>query len=149
LVNGVPLDFDVQPGTGAVTAGIGGWYANYKFPWMVYTSAMAFTSNEGFQQFQAGDAITLNLVIQYAVNHKLSLPLALEGRWSKYDEFGGVTDPNSGGTQVYIAPGLIYTLHNDLLLNLAFKLPVVENLHGDHEEGNIYTVGVTYDFDIH
>jgi hypothetical protein len=147
--NGVPLDFDVQPGTGAYMVNAGAWYAQYRFPWMFYTSTSYFISGEGNQKFQAGDAIVLNASLQYAAHHGLSFPLALEARWSQQDKFAEVVDPNSGGTQVYLAPGVIYNLADDLLLNFAIKLPVVENLNGDHEEGTIVTFGVTYDFDMH
>ena len=147
--NGLPLDFDVQPGTGAYMVNAGGWYARYRFPWMFYTSTSYFVSREGDQQFQAGDAVVLNASMQYALHHRLSIPLALEARWSQQNKFAGVTDPDSGGTLAYLAPGVIYSIADDLLLNFAIKFPVINNLKGDHEEGRIYTLGVTYDFDMH
>ena len=147
--NGVPLDFDVQPGTGAFMLTAGGWYAQYRFPWMFYTSAAYSVSGEGYQQFQAGDAILLNASLQYALHYGLSLPLALEARWSQQDRFADVPDPDSCGTIVYLAPGVIYNLAEDLLLNFSIKFPVIENLTGNHEESTIITFGVTYDFDMH
>ncbi len=149
MANGVPLDFDVQPGTGAVTVNAGGWYAHFRFPFMLYCSAAYHVSGDGDQQFQAGDALTLNAILQYAFSVQLSAALGLEGRWSEQDSFAGSIDVDSGGTQVYLAPGAIYTIAQDLLFNIAVKFPVIENLLGEHEEGTIVTFGVTYDFDLH
>lgn len=148
-VNGAPLDFDVQPGTGATTFNVGAWYAHYRFPWLFYISSAYHIANEGDQQFQAGDALVLNASVQYAANHKLSFPIGLEARWSDKDNFAGVVEENSGGVLAYIAPGVIYTLKEDLLINFAVKVPVVEELNGFHEEGSIITFGITYDFDLH
>ncbi|RDH85938.1 MAG: hypothetical protein DIZ80_00230 [endosymbiont of Galathealinum brachiosum] len=147
--NGQVLDFDVQPGTGATTVNVGAWYAHFEFPWMMYTSTAYFVSGEGFQEFQAGDAWTFNAFGQYAKDYELAFQLGLEARWSEKDQFSSVEDPNSGGFIAFIAPAVIYTLQEDLLLNFIIKLPVVKELNGNHEEGTIITLGVTYDFDTH
>lgn len=149
VVNGTPLNFDVQPGTGATTFNVGGWYAHYRFPWLFYASTAYHIASEGDQQFQAGDAMVLNLSTQYALDHKLSFPVSLEARWSDYDSFAGVREDDSGGVLAYIAPGVIYTLKSDLLLNFAVKIPVIEELNGFHEEGTIITFGITYDVNLH
>lgn len=147
--NGIPLDFDVQAGQGATVVNAGAWYANFNFPYMFYTSAAYYIANEGFQDFQAGDAIAFNASAQYAKNTDLSFNLSLEGRWSQKDTFSGIDDEDSGGTIVFAAPGIIYTLMQDLLVNAAIKFPAIDALNGDHDEGSILTIGVTYDFDMH
>jgi hypothetical protein len=147
--NGEPLDFDVQVGQGATVINAGGWYANYNYPYMFYTSGTYHVASEGYQEFQAGDALIYNAMGQYASKHSVAYYLGLQGRTSQRDTFSGVDDPDSGGTIVFITPGFIYTIVQDLLLNATVKLPVIDALNGDHEEGTIFKIGLTYDFQIH
>jgi len=147
--DGDPLDFDVQAGQGATVVNAGAWYAHFNYPYLFYTSASYHVANEGYQDFQAGDALVYNASAQYASDHSLSYYLSLEGRSSQKDTFGGVDDEDSGGTIVFLAPGIIYTIKPDLLLNAAVKFPAIEQLDGDHEEGTIISIGVTYDFELH
>jgi hypothetical protein len=147
--SGAPLDFDVQAGQGATVLNAGGWYAHFNFPYLFYASASYHVASEGYQDFQAGDALTYNATAQYATGYSLSYYLGLEGRSSQSDTFDGVDDPDSGGTIVFAAPGIIYTVMTDLLINAVVKLPVVDALDGDHEEGTIISIGVTYDFQMH
>jgi len=147
--NGVPLDFDVQAGQGATVINAGGWYAHFNYPYFFYTSASYHLASEGYQDFQAGDALVYNASAQYASRHSVAYSLNLEGRSSQRDTFAGVEDPDSGGTIIFLAPGFIYTIFPDLLLNAAIKFPAIDALYGDHEEGTILNIGVTYDFQIH
>ncbi len=147
--NGDPLDFDVQVGQGATVINAGGWYAHYNFPYMYYTSATYHIASEGYQEFQAGDALVYNAMAQYASKHSVAYYLGLQGRSSQKDTFSGVDDPDSGGTIIFIAPGIIYTIVQDLLLNATVKFPAIDALNGDHEEGTIFNIGLTYDFQIH
>jgi hypothetical protein len=147
--DGEPLDFDVQAGQGATVVNAGAWYANFNYPYLFYTSASYHVASEGYQDFEAGDALVYNASAQYATDHSLSYYLSMEGRSSQKDTFDGVDDPDSGGTIVFLAPGIIYTIKQDLLLNAAVKFPAIEQLDGDHEEGTIISIGVTYDFELH
>jgi len=147
--DGIPLDFDVQAGQGATVLNAGAWYANYNYPYLFYTSASYHVATEGYQDFQAGDALVFNATAQYSTKHSLSYYLGLEGRSSQKDTFSDIDDEDSGGTIVFLAPGLIYNITADLLLNAAVKFSAIDDLNGDHDEGTIVTFGVTYDFEIH
>lgn len=147
--DGEPLDFDVQAGQGATVVNAGAWYANYNYPYLFYTSASYHVASEGYQDFQAGDALVFNATAQYATDYSLSYYLGLEGRSSQKDTFDGVDDEDSGGTIVFVAPGIIYTFKEDLLLNATIKFPTIDELDGNHSEGTIFSIGVTYDFELH
>ena len=148
--NGVPLDFDAQPGIGAGVVNAGAWYSYFNFPWMAYlTSTYHYMPNEGFQGFQAGDALVTTLGMQYATDFKYAFQLSFDTRYSQKDTFFDIEDPNSGGFIGYLSPGFVYSFKTDWLFFATIKLPVVENLNGDHEEGTILNFGVTYDFSLH
>ena len=142
---GLALDFDVQPGQGADVVNAGLWYAHFRYPYLFYSSASYHVANEGFQNFQAGDALTFNATVQYAISQKFAWYLGAESRSSDPDQFDGIEDPDSGGTILFLTPGFVYTLRQDLLLNAVFKYPAIEELDGDHEETAIFSIGITYD----
>ena len=146
---GVPLDFDVQPGQGANVVNAGLWYAHFRFPYLLYASASYHIANEGFQGFEAGDALVFNATAQYALNTRFAWYLGVEGRSSDSDRYSAIEDPNSGGAIAFLTPGIVYTLQPDLLLNAVFKYPAIDKLDGDHEESAILSIGVTYDFQLH
>ena len=147
--NGIALDFDVQVGQGADVANLGAWYAHFNFPFLYYGSASYHVASSGFQDFQAGNALVFNATAQYATSYGMAYYVGLEGRSSKRDTFSDVIDDDSGGNIVFITPGLVYTLQPELILNLVVKLPAMDRLNGEHEESTIFSVGVTYDFEIH
>ena len=149
-VNGIPLEFDVQPGIGAAVYNAGAWYSYFDFPWLVYLSGTYnYMPNEGFQGFRAGDALVTAVGVQYATDFNLAFQLAYDSRYSRKDTFFDIDDPDSGGYIGYVSPGLVYSIKTDLLLFANIKLPVVDNLNGNHEEGTIINFGVTYDFSLH
>jgi len=148
--NGIPLEFDAQPGIGAAVFNAGAWYSYFNFPWLVHLSGTYhYMPNEGFQGFRAGDALVTTLGMQYATDFNLAFQLAYDSRYSQKDTFFEIDDPDSGGYIGYISPGLVYSIKTDLLFFASVKLPVVENLNGNHEEGAIINFGVTYDFSLH
>jgi|GEM_PF-287784 len=148
--NGVPLEFDAQPGIGAGVVNAGAWYSYYNFPWLAHlSSTYHYMPNEGFQGFQAGDALVTTLGVQFANDYRYAFQLSFDTRYSQKDTFFGIEDPDSGGFIGYLSPGFVYSPKTDLLFFANIKLPVVENLDGNHEEGAVFNIGVTYDFSLH
>ena len=143
--NGMRLDIDVQPDAGATAPNIGAWYSYFRFPWFVNLSATYFTFSEGNQDFQAGDAFLASALAQYGINEKVALQFGLDVRHSERNDFSGVTDPNSGGVLAMGFTGLALRVGEELLVSLGYQSPLIENLHGDQEEGDTFRIGLTYD----
>lgn len=59
----------------------------------------------------------------------LDLVLELNGEWHAREEITGVKEPNSGGTTVYLSPGLRYGTDNWSSF-VSVGVPVVSNLNG-------------------
>ncbi len=144
---GRTLDIDVQPGAGNWIASGGAWYGQYQFPWFFYgSSVIRYALNDGFQEFSEGTAILTTLLSQYAYSPKLAFQLGFDTRWSEKHEYSGQADPDSGGFIGFITPGIVVNLAEDLLLNMAVQLPVIDHLNGDHEEEITFQIGFVYDF---
>ena len=146
-LNGEPIDIDAQPGGGATIPSVGAWYGRYAMPWFFYVSAAyQHAVNTGYQGYEAGDVTLLTGLVQYALNYGIALQFSLDSRFKRYDEYSGVRDENSGGVLVMATPGLAWTPVEDLVINLSYQAPAIENGHGRQEEDATIRIGVAYDF---
>lgn len=144
---GQTLDFDAQPGAGITIPGVGVWYGRYRTPWFFYTSAVfQHAIDEGYQGYKAGDAVLITGHSQYAIGHEFAVQFSLDSRWKEQDEYDGVADGDSGGLLIMASPGAIWTPMTNLIFNLSYQIPAVEDLRGRQEEDPILRFGVTYDF---
>ncbi|MGH8530495.1 MAG: hypothetical protein ACRETN_11765 [Nevskiales bacterium] len=145
--NGQPIDFDAQPGAGAIIPSAGAWYGYYRLPWLLYGSAIGqIAADEGYQGFEAGNVLLLTGLSQYGLHQKLALQLSLDARLKEKDRFDDGSDPDSGGLLVMVTPGVAWTVITDLIVNVAYQIPAVEDLNGEQEEDGVFRLGVTYDF---
>lgn len=146
-LNGVPIDFDAQPGAGATIPSLGAWYGYYRAPWFFYTSSVyQHAIDEGYQSYQAGDVLLLTGHTQYAWQPGLALSFSLDARIKQPDRYAGIVDADSGGLLLMASPGLAWTPLTDLVINLAYQVPVIEHVHGRQEEAASLRLGVVYDF---
>lgn len=144
---GEVINFDAQPGAGAVIPGIGAWYGRYAMPWFGYASAVVqHAVTDGYQGYRAGDVLLVTTLAQYAVNYRLALQFSLDGRFKRQDAYDGVTDENSGGVLVMATPGVAWTPLEDLVVNANYQIPAIENANGRQEESATLRAGFTYDF---
>lgn len=145
--DGTPIDFDAQPGAGATIANLGGWYGHYRSPWFFYSSLVVQQSvNEGYQGYEPGLAMLLTNHIQYALQYSFAVSFSLDARWKEQDRYFDVADEDSGGVLVMASPGISWGPVTDVLLNLSYQIPAIEDGNGRQEEEPTLRLGVTYDF---
>lgn len=144
--NGIPVDIDAQPGAGATIPNLGVWYGRFQTPWFFYTSASyQHAVDTGYEDYRAGDVLLLTGHSQFALGVNLALSFSLDGRWKEKDRYSGVTDHNSGGLLVMATPGIAWTPVTDLVVNLTYQIPAIEDFNGRQEEEPNFRVGITYD----
>lgn len=143
---GRPLDIDVQPDAGATAPNLGGWYRYFRFPWLLSASAVYFAYGDGRQGFAPGDALTLSLLGQYALDQDWALQLGIDGRHSARNAFSGVADPDSGGTLLAVHVGVVARRFGELSLGAGVQLPILDRLDGAQREDPALRVSLAYDF---
>lgn len=144
---GRPLDFDAQPGTGQSLIEPGFWYGFYAYPWFGSAQvAGQIGIGTGYQGYRFGNGFRASVLGQYAATRNLALQAGVDVRWSAPDSLGGMDDPDSGGFIGHLGMGLVVNVRPDLLLAARGQLPVLDALHGDHDEGPIVRVELAYDF---
>lgn len=103
-----------------------------------FDSQVKYVANTRANGFARGDTLSADASLQYrllpktiAANTDAFLYGVLEANVTQLqrDRLGGVINPNSGGTQAFLSPGLQYATKR-WIAETALKIPVVNNLHG-------------------
>jgi len=144
---GETVDFDGQPGAGATIPNLGLWYGYFRSPSFIYLSTVyQHAVDDGYQGYEAGDVLLVTAHAQHALGgHTLALSFSLDGRSKEKDSYSDVVDDDSGGVLVMATPGVAWMPIEDLVVNLTYQVPVIENLHGRQDEDPVFRLGVSYD----
>lgn len=127
----------LQAGSGSWDPSVGTIATWQTKKWQIDTSA-SYTFNNEANGFEFGDLARADFSYQRRLwPHELGdgVPHYLYGVfetniiWQGHNEALGLRDPNSGGTTLYVAPGLQYVTKR-LILEAAVQIPVAQNLHG-------------------
>jgi hypothetical protein len=127
----------VQPGSGAWDA-FGGAVVTYQTLEFQIDSQLSYRANGEANNFQAGNVARLDASLQYRLlprNLGAGVPGFLYGVleagfvYRDNNQVGGIDDPNSGGTTLFLTPGLQYVTRR-WIVEGGVQLPVVQNLNG-------------------
>lgn len=127
----------LQPGTGAWDGFLGGVLSYQTLDFGVDTQ-LSYRVNGSANGFQAGDEIRLDGSFQRrlwprALTAKtrgfLFGVLELNASYRDRNEVAGARDPDSGGTTLYVTPGLQYVTRK-VIVEGAAQVPVAQNLNG-------------------
>ncbi len=120
-----------------------------------FDGQFSYQINNKANDFEAGDVVRLDGSLQHRFWPQTlgsGVPAYLFGvieanlSHQQKNRFNGSTDPDSGGTQLFLTPGLQYVTKR-WIAETALQLPVVQNLHGDTLENDyIARVGVRFNF---
>jgi hypothetical protein len=91
--------------------------------------------------------VLANLGYERRIGPRLNAILEANFRRAAKDEPApGESDPNIGGSMLYLSPRVVLKLDRTLFLRLGVQVPVVKDLYGDQDEKvNVFT-GVTVRF---
>lgn len=166
---GARFETDHQPGSGswdplagiALTKGLDSWSFDI--------SLLYILSREGSQDTDLGDVVHGNASISYRLGNseeashshpegaeahaahpaRLAWDLILEANaeWQAKQKIGGVRDGNSGGTVLYLSPGVRATAYDRCSAYLSVGMPVHEDRNGvQHEVDYRVIAGVDLSF---
>jgi hypothetical protein len=139
--DGIILNADLQPGSGAWDAVMYGFY-NRSFgfrPSMGFSTSLVYslkgTNPDYFngQSYQFGDEILGQLSVVEKINLSkqiFDLGITLRYRYQREDKFNERTLPNTGGQFLFFTPGATYFLTSKLSLNFSTDLPIYSKVEG-------------------
>ena len=148
------LPASVQLGTGSWD-GFGGVILTWQTLDYQLDTQFSYQANNEANGFEAGDITRIDLSYQHRLLPKTltgGVPdylygvIETNGVYKAQNKVNGMEDGNSGGTQVFISPGLQYVTKRWIVEALA-QIPVVQNLHGTALEAeSIFRTSVRFNF---
>jgi hypothetical protein len=173
---GERFDAEFQPGSGSWDGMFGVALTQHAGAWSFDASVLCTLVTEGVQSTDLGDRVQFGVAVSYrlagpegadhhhgahghAAGHHhdhehehatggpaLDLILELSGEWQDEQEIAGERDPNSGGTVVYLAPGVRLTKDRWSGF-VSVGIPVVNELNGIQAEPDWRLIsGITLGF---
>jgi hypothetical protein len=136
-IDSEPFETEFQPGSGA-WAPMAGIAATKRFKALSLDADALYTfATEGTQKTNLGDLFNYDLAVSYtALSRPVVLDLIIEanGEWKQKQETDGEKDENSGGTVIFLSPGMRLSWSNNWAAYLSAGFPIAQNLNGDQNE---------------
>lgn len=131
---GTPVERTLQPGTGTTDAILGVYrHAQTRLgakSAAVFIQARIQAALDTRDDFRPGDQLGLDAGLSYPLTHDLSAMLQANALLRKHDG-GAQADPeDSGGTWLWLSPGLAYALGAHTQLYGFVQLPVYQRVNG-------------------
>ncbi|RMF85705.1 MAG: transporter [Nitrospinota bacterium] len=143
----------LQPGSGSVDGIVGG-AAGYTTMHWSFEGALTYKINSTAEDFRFGNVLAYDFYVAYQLYpdwptpglSQLNISLELNGRTSGHNEVHGREVPESGGTVLFLSPGLQYIVSGNLLLETGVQVPMVRELRGALEPDYTVLFGFRYLF---
>jgi len=157
---GGAIEKHLQPGTGSWDFG-GGISAAHHFTWgSLYGSTWYRVNTKGSLDYEYGDAFLANAIVEYPLGHGTGIKflepfttnLALNFRWAATDLDQGQKFRSSGGSILYLTPGLQIRLpwfegKRPPSVRSEVQIPLTNAwLNGFQEEGIVWFAGLYFPF---
>ncbi len=75
------------------------------------------------------------------------LIIEVNGEWKQKQKINGAKDKNSGGTAVFLSPGLRLSMNDRWTAYLSMGVPVIQDLNGIQTDTSVRTItGISISF---
>lgn len=127
----VAIDRGLQPGTGTTDAILGVYYfdslsRNWDYFTQV-TAQMALDSSDGYKP---GNGFNLNLGVRYLGWASVTPQLQINARHVEHDTGENADQTSTGGTLIYLSPGLVVPVTKLVSMYGFVQLPLYQDVHG-------------------
>jgi hypothetical protein len=139
--SGEKFETEQQPGSGSWDGEFGVTASRSFFERLSLSTSFQYTlKGEGAQERKLGDVFRYNVATSLALRKLGAYPnfhlvLELNHEWALRDHSRTERRVfDSGGTTIFLTPGVVMDFHRHLTAFWGFPLPVYQNLGGEHEE---------------
>ena len=147
---GTSLDRGLQPGSGTTDLLVGAYhFGSINKDWDYYAQAMAQIPTNTKDGYQPGNSLNVNFGVRYLLNDYITPQLQINTKVSGRDSEDGnaATGHDSGGTLVYLSPGVTVNVQKDLKLYGFVQLPIYQYVNGNQLTPTwTGTLGARYNF---
>jgi len=125
------IDRGLQPGTGTTDAILGVYYLNaLNKDWGYFSQAIVQKALDYNNQYKPGDGLNLNLGLRYMGFDDITPQLQMNVRFVEHDIGANADTISTGGTLVYLSPGLSVRINKELKLYSYVQLPIYQDVNG-------------------
>jgi hypothetical protein len=127
----VPIDRGLQPGTGTTDAIVGAYHFDaLGKDWSYFAQATYQSALNSKDQYRPGDGFNLNLGLRYMGFDSVMPQLQLNARRVARDSGNNADTISTGGTLVYLSPGLVVPVAKQSSIYGYIQFPVYQNVNG-------------------
>ena len=146
--SGEALDRGLQPGTGTTDIIAGLYYFDsLSEDWGFFSQFNIKTPLNSRSNYKPGTQESLMAGVRYTGWHTLIPQLQVNGRITSRDSGDEADVPNSGGSSVFLSPGVTYEFNSKLSTYVFVQIPLYQNLNGYQLAPTwTLTAGVRYAF---
>ena len=139
----------LQPGTGTTDLLLGAFYTH------PFSNGRTSGFVEGLWQmplaeredYKPGQRLNVDLGLHHRLSDHLRVILQINSQWRRRDQGHAANPADTGGTFIYLSPGLSYSLHKDLEVYGFLQQPLYQRVNGVQLTADWSTaMGITYRF---
>lgn len=150
--DGERLDEHVQPGTGS-TDWFGGFSGSYQLnpKSAVFVSAQYRQTGRNDAGYRYGRVSLFNIAYEHKLGPNWDAVLEANYRHAGFDQVDStqVTDPDTGGSIVYLTPRLLFDAGGGWVVRAAVQIPLSQGgLNGEQHEKTVLNIGITHLFQV-
>lgn len=144
----VPIDRGLQPGTGTTDGIVGVFYSDRVSKYLGYSvNALYQSAFNSSDQFRPGNGTNLNVGLRLMGNPAYMPILQLNARYVEHDRGAEADQTSTGGTLVYLSPGISAPINKNTTVYSFVQLPIYQRLNGVQLTPSfIASVGVRFSY---
>lgn len=144
----VPIDRGLQPGTGTTDLIFGAYFNDsINRDWGYFAQVMYQAALYSTAEYMPGNSLNVSLGMRYMGFDIIAPQVQLNFRDIQHDSGANADKVSTGGTLLYVSPGIVATVSEQISLYSFVQLPVYQDVKGVQLAPRfIATAGVSYSF---
>lgn len=127
----VPIDRGLQPGTGTTDLILGAYLTDsLNQKWDYFIQGIFQTALNSKDQYKPGNGLNLNLGLRYTDFSGFKPGVQLNIRHVQRDSGANADTVSTGGTLVYLSPGVVVPINERMSVYGFVQLPIYQNVNG-------------------
>ena len=130
--NGDPAERSLQPGTGTTDLLVGASYSKLRPTQNLSTFVQGMLQLPLYEHddYKPGNRVTLDAGLRYGVGEQIGLLLQANALWRGRDRGAEAEPDDSGGTSLFLSPGVSWSPAKSLNLYGFYQLPLYQYVNG-------------------
>jgi hypothetical protein len=125
------IDRGLQPGSGTTDAILGAYYFDaLNKNWDYFAQATVQAALNSRDNYKPGTGYNLNLGVRYAGFESVMPQLQINSRYVEHDTGANADQTSTGGTLIYLSPGVVVPVTKQASLYTFVQLPLYQDVRG-------------------